>query len=162
MWQDLSILLVRNLIGDPVSVAYSDERILELFLASSVLVMFDNKFEEDYVVNIGALSISPDPSLDLDFLALVALRSACVLLNSELRSKGAKKITMKDGPSEITVDNSDLMANLKASASAACKKYEDSIFSFAAGNSVGVAIMGPYSPGSDYVGYINNEDRSFR
>jgi hypothetical protein len=162
MWQTKAILTIRNLIGDLEGVSYTDLRISQLFVISASLVLFDTSFSENYVVDVSAVSITPDPENDNDFMGLVCLRAACVLLSSELRSRGisTNKVTMKDGPSEITMDNSSSMTSLKDLSTSACKKYEDALFQFRAGNSIGVAILGPYSPGSVSAGRNTESDNS--
>lgn len=162
-WKESAILTVRFMIGDtdPTGYEYSDERVLQLFLVCANLVMHDTNFSIDYETNVAELEITPDPGQDNDFMGLVALRCACVLFNSEMRSKANKRVTMSDGPSTITMDNSELMNSLRSSSKSACEKYEEAVFAHKAGESIGVAIMGPYSPGSDLAGKNNyNSDRS--
>lgn len=160
MWQTKAILTLRNLVGDLESVSYTDNRLSQLFVISASLVLFDVKFPTIYVVDVSLVSITPDPENDNDFMGLVCLRAACILLNSELRSKGigSNKVTMKDGPSEITMDNSSSMTSLKDSSGSVCKKYEDALFQFRAGNSIGIGILGPYSPGSVSAGRNTESD----
>jgi hypothetical protein len=161
-WANNAVIVIRSMIGDldPSNYSYSNERLLQVFLAASNLVMLDSNYAFDYEVNIFLEEITPDPSTDYNFLALTSLKASCILLSSELRSKGTSRVTMKDGPSEISMDNSSSLSSLKDLSSSICKKYEDSMFQFRAGISVGVAILGPYSPGSVSAGRNTESDNS--
>lgn len=154
-WQTQAVLTIRSLIGDldPASYQYTDERLTQLFMISGQLVLMDTSFDNDYVIDVALEDISPDPSLDLDFMGLTSLRAACILASSEVRTKAGatgnhSKVTMKDGPSTITVDNADGLNSLKTITKSACDRYAEALFLFKAGKSVGKAILGPHSPAS--------------
>lgn len=150
-WKYVAVLTIRSLIGDldPDNYTYTDSRLLSLFLVSSKLVMLDTTFAYDYVVDVSEGEVTPDPLNDDDFMGLISLRASCVLLNSEMRSNaGTGKVTMKDGPSTISVDKSDVVSAIKDTSKTVCEKYELALFAYKAGQSVGHAIMGPHSPAS--------------
>lgn len=157
-WQYYAVSVVRNLVGDiSVPYEYEDSRLLELFIASTSLVVLDTNIPIEYTIDIYNKTITPDPSTDTDFMGLCSLRAACVLLNSEMRSKaGCGKVSMKDGPSTITMDQADLVKAIKDTGTSVCDKYEMALFAYKAGQSIGVAIMGPHSPAS--FGLKNNTD----
>lgn len=162
MWETKVITIIRNMLGDVTdSPEYTDNRLLQLFLVCSTLVLMDVEFDNDYAIDISNETITPDPSDDKDFLALACLKSVCTLLNSEVRSKHTSgMVSIKDGPSTVTIDNRDVLNSLKDLAKTMCAKYEQSIFEWKSGQSVAVAILTPYSPGSDFVGRVDYPDRN--
>lgn len=159
-WQIQSIAILRGMIGDTDSAEYeySDQRLIQLFTLSGSLVLLDAQFDNDYIIDVPNFSISPTPSGDLNFMGLVSLRSMCVLLGSEMRSKSHNRVTVKDGPSSVSMDHSDLLSSIKENSKTYCKKYEDALFKFRAGRQVGQAILGPYAPAS----FLLRRDNNFR
>ena len=160
-WKQMVVLTLRHLTGDidPSEYEYSDERFLQLFLVASSLVSFDIDFSEDYEIQISAQEIIPDPEKDKDFITLGCLKAACILLTSEGKSASGCKISMKDGPSSITVDKSDLIKTLKDMSKSLCDKYEEAAFLFKQEGTLGVAIFGPHG-----IGIVDQHDtrRNFR
>lgn len=161
-WQGQISTMVRHLINDldSTNYKYSDKRIETSILVSSFLVLNDANFNNSYNINVEQCQLSPDPT-DLEtkddiFVALVALRTSCIILGSEVRSEAGNAISIKDGPSAIDLRgvSSTLMSLYKDLS----EKYSDLLRYHVAGNSVaGQAILGPYSPASDYVTRTHND-----
>ena len=153
-WQTDTVTILRNMIGDTSDTPeYTDCRLLQVFMSAATLVLADAEFAEEYDVDISGETITPDPSDDLDFIALCCLKAACMLTKSELRSKyNTGKVSVKDGPSTTTIDNTPLIQSMGNVSKSFCEEYDNMIFSHRSGNTIGVAVLTPYSPGSDYVG----------
>lgn len=165
-WQGEMSTIVRHLINDLDSSAYkySDRRIESSLLVSSQLVTLQIDFNNTYTIDIEQCSLSPDPTdaetKDNAFINLACLKTACIIVGSEVRSEAGNAISIKDGPSSI--DLRGVASTLLALYSDLCEKYDKLVLDYRAGNSVaGQAILGPYSPGSDYIsrGYLGG-DRS--
>lgn len=151
-WHPIVVATLRILVADDLETQrYTDDRLIQAFQLCSNLVMFDVDFPEEYVVDVTEQSITPEPSRD--FIALVCFKTACVLLTNEGREASGCKISMKDGPSQITMDKSDLVKTLKDSAKSACDKYMEASFIFKSEGTLGVAVLGPHGIGATY-----NED----
>ena len=91
-WQTELTLIVRTLINDLETVpTYSDARIRQMIMVAFQYVITDINLPLNYAVDIVGQNISPDPSVgetrDVDYLGLVALKSACMLDQSTLRTK---------------------------------------------------------------------------
>ena len=140
-WKAVAIFTIRSLIGDLDNERYTNDRLIQSFQVCANLVMFDVDFPDDYVINLIDKTILPEPSND--FISLVCLKTACVLLTSEGRDIGCK-VSMKDGPSTINIDKSELAKTLKDTTKNACEKYEQAMFTYRAEGSLGVAILGPH------------------
>jgi len=146
-WQTTIIPIVRGLIFDITPpYTYGDTRLEELIVVSAVLVTHEVDFSTTYTMDLNAVSISPDPSSDDDFVALVALRTACLIAQGELKDAANTAIRVKDGPASI--DNSGKAKTLGEVAENACEAYEKAKQNFQIGDgSVGRAIVGPYNTG---------------
>jgi hypothetical protein len=103
-WLDDAIIIVRNLINDTQSPqTYDDNRLQELIMTSAFLVVTDiTSLETSYTVNMSNLSVSPDPSNDSFFMSFVCLKSACLVDQSNLRTKAlVAGIVAKCGPAVL-------------------------------------------------------------
>jgi hypothetical protein len=155
-WQGQISTMVRHLINDLDSsdYKYSNKRIETSILVSSFLVLNDADFSNAYNINVEQCQLSPDPTdaatKDDAFVALVALRTSCIILGSEVRSEAGNAISIKDGPSAI--DLRGVSSTLLTLYKDLSEKYESMITDYTAGSSIGgQAILGPYSPASDFV-----------
>jgi hypothetical protein len=150
---------------DPSKYQFSDQRIETTLLVAAQLTMMDATFLNNYEVNVETCLLSPDPSdaetKDNDFMNMVVLRAACVMLGSEIRSEAGNAISIKDGPSAI--DLRGVAGTLSVLYEDICGKYESMKDSYTQGSSAefGEAIFGPYSPGSDYISRGSNVGRFF-
>lgn len=159
-WQGQISSMVRHLVNDldDTNYKYSDSRIEKTILVSSFLVLNDADFINNYSINVEQCLLSPDPTdtetKDNAFVALVVLRTACVILGSEVRSEASNAISIKDGPSAIDLRgvSSTLMSLYKDLS----EQYDDLLKYHISGQSF-EAILGPYAPGSDYIRRTNND-----
>jgi hypothetical protein len=146
--------MVRHLINDldQSKYKYSDERIETSILVSAQLLSIETDFNTSYNVDIANGNLSPDP-VDLKdnaFINLSALKSACIIVGSELKTEASNAISIKDGPSAI--DLRGVASTLAILYKDLSDKYAKLLLDYRAGNSIaGHAILGPYSPASDYV-----------
>lgn len=155
-WQNEISTIVRYIINDLDSskYKYSDERIETGITVAAQLVVLDIDFATNYTINIPNRSISPDPTAsspkDNVFINLIALKTACIILGSEVKSEGANAISIKDGPSSI--DLRGVASTISFLYEDICKKYENILQEYRENDviSAGQAILGPYSPGSDF------------
>tara|TARA_Y100000592_G_scaffold93541_1_gene156878 strand:+ start:1173 stop:1676 length:504 start_codon:yes stop_codon:yes gene_type:complete len=148
--------IVRHLINDIDSTSYtfSTDRLETTILVAAQLLIMNVDFNNDYDINVEAITLSPDPTdtdtKDDPFIALACLRAACIVIGSEIRKESGNAISIKDGPSAI--DLRGVTSTLTVLYQDLCKKYDESLIDYRAGNSVsGQSILGPYSPGSDHV-----------
>ena len=147
--------ILRYLIDDIDSSAYkfSDHRMETTLLVAAQLVTLEVDFNNTYTINVEQCKLTPDPTDDVKdnaFINLVCLKAACVMIGSQIRSESANSISIKDGPSAI--DLRGVTSTLTVLYQDLCKKYDEALLDYRAGNSVsGQSILGPYSPGSDHV-----------
>jgi len=162
-WQNEISTIVRYIINDLDSskYKYSDERIETGITVAAQLVLLDIDLHTAYTINIPNRSISPDPTTvdpkDNVFINLIALRTACIILGSEVRVEGSNAISIKDGPSAI--DLRGVASTISFLYEDICKKYENTLKEYRETDvvSAGKAILGPYSPGSDFAGRSYNQ-----
>jgi hypothetical protein len=155
-WQGQMSTMVRYLLNDvdPTNYKYSAKRIETTILVAAQLVTLDVDFKNVYSVNVEKCYLSPDPTddeiKDDVFITLVSLKSACIVLGSEARTESGNAISIKDGPSAI--DLRGVSSTLLALYKDLNEKYEQALLNYRAGNSIsGKAILGPYSPASDFI-----------
>jgi len=155
-WQGQLGTIVRHLVDDlnPSNYKYSDNRIETSILVAAQLSTMNIDFVNKYNINVEAGTLSPDPTdeetKDDAFITLICLRTACIIIGSEIRSESGNAISIKDGPSAI--DLRGVSQTLTILYKDLCAKYDKLLLEYRAGNSVaGQAILGPYSPGSDLI-----------
>lgn len=155
-WRSQIPLMVRHLINDldQNKYKYSDDRIETSILVSAQLMTIETDFINVYDIDIANGQLSPDPSdpsnKDNAFINLTAIRSACIIVGSELKTEASNAISIKDGPSAI--DLRGVASTLSVLYRDLSDKYNKLLLDYRAGGSiVGHAILGPYSPASDYV-----------
>ena len=152
-WKIDLVLMIRSLIGDLDQSKYTDERLKQVLVVGAYNVLNDADFTDTYVVDVAAVSISPDPisESDTDFSTLTVYKSACILVGSEVKTESANAIAIKDGPSSI--DLRGVTRNLNIMYQDLCAKYDSLLKTYQYNNTlVGQAILGPYSPGSMILG----------
>ena len=159
-WQGQMGTIVRYLISDvdPDNYTFSDLRIETTVLVAAQLSQMSVQFGQTYDVNVENCTLDPDPTVDPEdhaFITLVCLRAACIIIGSQIRSESGNAISIKDGPSAI--DLRGVTQTLTVLYKDLCEKYEKAELDYRAGSSIaGQAILGPYSPGSDYVSRNNH------
>jgi hypothetical protein len=152
--------IVRYLIDDVDSDNYtfSSRRIETTILVAAQLTQMNVSFDKDYSVNVEDCSLTPDPTVETEdyaFITLICLRSACIIVGSQIRSESGNAISIKDGPSAI--DLRGVTATLAILYKDLCAKYDQAELDYRAGSSVaGQAILGPYSPGSNNISRNNS------
>lgn len=123
MWQDLIPTITRALVFDMSSpYRYSDSRLEELISVSAIFVVQDVEFTISYTIDVANQIITPDPSSDAEFVALVSLRTACMILNGEYVTASDRGIIHRDGPASI--DLSKMVDAKKQLAKNACDNYD--------------------------------------
>ena len=163
-WQNEMTLIVRHLVNDLDSTNYtfSDDRLEESILVSSQLSILEIDFEQTYTIDVDSSSLSPDPTTSSDkddsFINLVSLKTAQMLLGSELKTHSLNAISLRDGPSSI--DLRGIVSGLKILFDDINKRYEEAVTQYKLNGVVGQAILGPYSPGSDSVARTHLSHRS--
>ena len=108
-WQEEIISIVRVLINDiGPDYTYSDERITQCILVASKYVQFDVVLDHSYEVDVINQTISPDPTIDNDniFIDLVSLKAACIIDQSNFRTKAVLEgLRASLGPASLSVNN---------------------------------------------------------
>jgi len=152
-WQMDMILMFRSVIGDLDETKYTDERLKQILMVGAYNVQNEAVFLNTYVVNVGQVSITPDPvdEGDSDFTILTVYKSACILIGSEVKTESANAISIKDGPSAI--DLRGVSGSLLTLYKDVCAKFDELMTKYQyekgdGGTPIGTAILGPYSPGS--------------
>ena len=154
-WQNEMKVIVRHLVNDLDSSSYifTDSRLEEAVLVSAQLSSLEIDFENTYTIDVDSVSLSPDPtttgSKDDSFINLVCLKTAQMLLGSELKTHSLNAISLRDGPSAL--DLRGIVAGLKILFDDINKRYDEAIMQYKLNGVVGQAILGPYAPGSDAV-----------
>jgi hypothetical protein len=147
-WQNEIVRMVRFLINDIDATSYSDDRLEETVLVSAQLLISGVDFDNTYTVDVDTLTLSPDPTTlttkDNNFINLLAIKTACIILGSEAKTLAAQSYRIKDGPSSI--DISMAYQATKQLYTDLCDKLDKMILDYKAGNSVaGQAIITPYT-----------------
>jgi len=145
---------------DPANYKFSNRRLETTLLVAAQLISPTMDFVNAYDINVETCKLDPDPtdsdSKDFDFVALVVLKAACIIIGSEIRSESTNAINIKDGPSAI--DLRGVSNTLIILYKDLCSKYEQAVIDYQAGSSVaGTSILGPYSPGSDFVNRTHSD-----
>lgn len=161
-WQETTTVMVRMLIDDldPTVYKYSNERIETTVLVSSQFVNSAADFPESYVADLAQFTLTPDPTLstpqDNDYINLVCLKAACLILSNEAKASAHKSVMVKDGPSTIDLRNTS--GTLMGLAKDSCEKFNQMLMDYKAGKSIaGQSILGPNSPAS--WNYTNGHNR---
>lgn len=97
--------LINDLSDDPT---YSDTRLRQLIVMAAQIVNQEMTFSNNYTINFGTLTISPDPTVvayrDNAFINLVVLKAACLSDETTYRTKALLEgINARLGPGGLTV-----------------------------------------------------------
>ena len=162
-WQNEMKVIVRHLVNDLDSSDYTftDSRLEEAVIVSAQLASLEIDFDNTYAIDVDSVSLSPDPTSgnkDDSFINLVCLKTAQMLLGSELKTHSLNAISLKDGPSAL--DLRGIVSGLKILFDDINKKYEEATTQYKLNGVVGQAILGPYSPGSDAVARTHLTNRA--
>ena len=157
-------LIVRHLVNDLDSSDYTftDSRLEESILVSAQLSFLEVDFEQTYTIDVDSVTLSPDPTTSSDkddsFINIVSLRTARMLIGSELKTHSLNAISLRDGPSAL--DLRGIVSGLKILFDDINKRYEEALTQYKLNGVVGQAILGPYSPASDNVARTHLSQRS--
>lgn len=161
-WQDKVPTLIRVLIGDDlISPVYGDSILIKNFVSSVPFVEYDANIDT-YEYNISTNLITPDPSDDNKFVILCCLKSAYNIISGEFKLKSIShggKVTMRDGPSEISIDKGSEITTLQSLLKNLSEQYNKALDDYILGNPVGVSISGPITYGTVQTGYILRDYR---
>lgn len=107
-WQAEIPIMVRTLINDldDTKQTYTDERLLQVIVVAAKYVQFDVSLDNNYAIDVVNPNMTPDPTSDDDniFISLVALKSACIIDQSALRTRAALEgIRAALGPAQLSV-----------------------------------------------------------
>lgn len=166
-WQNTIPVMVRYLIDDidSTNYRYTDSRIETTIAVAAQMVILDISLPTEYTIDIENSSISPDPTAttpkDNAFINLLALKASCIILGGEVKTEGANAISIKDGPSSI--DLRGVASTISFLYEDICGKYQNLLKDYKEDlvSAAGQAILGPYSPGADFIARTHN-DNDFR
>lgn len=150
-WFEYISLLVRDMIGDTDSTNYTycDTDLQRKILTAINLMQIEIDFDVDYVADIVAETLTPDPTeaspKDNEFMTLAALKTACLIERSEvtkLTSGDVQQIT----DNGFTIKTGDIGANkLKALGANWCIAYSQAKNNFLSGAGIfGRAVVSPF------------------
>lgn len=152
-WNIDMVLMLRSIIGDLDKTKFTNERLKQILVIGAYNVYNDAEFGTSYSIDVGQVSISPDPisQSDSDFVTLTVYKSACILVGSEVKTESANAISIKDGPSAI--DLRGVSGSLNVLYKDLCQKYEDMLKTYRyekgdGGVAGGTAVLSPYAPAS--------------
>lgn len=161
-WNDIIVPMVRNLIGDVGdNPKYADDRIEQAIVTAGLIVTNEYEFSANYTFDFTTAEISPDPTepetLDNAFVALVALKAACILSINSYQTAVTGGIKVVDDGSSIDTTSgfkgySDIVAL------GPCASYNKLLQSLSVkqGMNNGKAVLGPYSCGNTSFSVFGN------
>lgn len=132
-----SLVFVRHLIDDTddTDYEYSDNRLSTLIFVAASFVNSD--IRASYTLNLCNQTISPAP--DSDFINLVSLKAACMIMRSAHTSYARNDFRVSDGPT--TVDLKGAADKIKAAADSLCDQYERAKLDLIMGRTVSGCII---------------------
>lgn len=150
-WYTDGLVILRSLVGDE-GTTYTDAKLKKVLAIGAYRVRQEVDFDTSYEVDLtsGSEAVTPDPTGDYDFINLMALKSAVVLLTGELKLAGDQSIIVQDGPSKIQVDKGKW---IKSMLDWSKSEYDDYVKDYIAGNSkYSGVVMTPYTKEFIYPG----------
>lgn len=147
-WQTDIPIIVRTLINDfSDNPTYSDERIQQVIAVAAKYVQFDVVLNNTYTVNLSNPDLSPDPTTLNDdiFIGLVALKSACIIDQSALRTRAAAEgIRAALGPASLQV-NGSLSGFIQILEKGPCASYSELTYNWDIKEATAIrAILSPF------------------
>lgn len=143
MWTDTALAILRILIGDE-GCEHSDSRLIEVLYVAAFLVVKEACLLTAYTVNIPNQTITPDPTEDMDFISLVSLRAAVLVLSGRATNAYKYGFSVTDGPSKV--DTSGAMSAIIGSADKIQAMYEREKFNQCLGASIYSSVQAVITP----------------
>lgn len=150
-WKTPVRLMVRVLINDldSSSYNYSDARLDQVSIVAAQFVNQDLSLPTDYSINVSSETISPDPAAegtkDEVFINSIVLKAACIIDQSNLRTKAAMQgIRAQLGPASLAV-NGNLLGYQILLKEGPCALYTKFIEDHEIANATNIAaILSPF------------------
>lgn len=151
-WQDEMIPMLRVMLGDldEDNETYSDDTLEQTLLLAAKQVSATLTFDQTFVSNMSALTLSPDPTAGADkndsYVNLVTLKAAAVLDRTEASLAARRGIIVKDGSSSIDLSKVS-QAKLRLLEKGWNAVYDDAKFEYQMQRSqsvAGAAVMTPF------------------
>lgn len=138
-----AVIILRSLINDlGPTYTYDDGRLEQLLVVSAHFVNKEVELEYTYTIDVEAVSITPDPTVDQAFLNLICLKAACLVLGAETKTLAAQSFRIEDG--SAVIDVKDAYTATKALYDKFCADYAKAKTDYTAGNLNAVkAILTP-------------------
>ena len=156
-WPDEMTMVIRYMVGDTDDTAYkyTDARYKELLIVSALFVNRIVDFNWVYTIRPTTYTISPDPTLDTsrddDFIALVCLKGASILIRGELKVAANNGIMFKDR--DTMVDSNSKILAMKATMKEYDDQFEEARWFFQLeGRALGKAILGSLNLPTNFQG----------
>lgn len=149
-WQTELVELLRVMVNDLADTpTYSDYRLQRVLVVAAFQVSTELDFSRDFVVDVTAQTITPDPTDGDDrndaFTNLVCMKAACITDRGEAAAAAKQAIAVRDGTSAIDL-RGNLQGKLKLLEKGWCAAYDDAKLEYQAGqvHTAGAAIIGPF------------------
>jgi hypothetical protein len=107
-WQNTSLIMLRTMLNDAGcdgNNTYTTQRLEDLLITSAYFLPIDINFKSDYVVDVGAYSITPNP-IDQDdgkeFISFMVLKAACLADEGAFRNAALLQgVSARLGPASL-------------------------------------------------------------
>lgn len=172
-WYEEEPELIRGVIQDyDDPPAYDHERLVSLAAIAAFYVLVDIN-SDDYTIDLVDKTISPDPTdspskQTSSFMALVAVKAACLVSGGEAKKAAGQSVSIRDGTSSISLGGV-AAARLALFKTGYCTAYVNLLDKYLVGQyeMVGRAIMGPClitcgGPSYAFAGDDRGGSRTFR
>jgi hypothetical protein len=108
-WQNVMTTMVRHLINDlGATEVFEDSRIQQAIILAGIMASQEYDFSEDYSFDFEGLDITPDPVAEEDnaAIALITLKTACIMNLNQFQSAVKTGIKVRDGDSQVDTTGS--------------------------------------------------------
>jgi hypothetical protein len=146
-WLDEAVPTLRILINDLTDEpTYTDDRLVEILLVASKMVIQELDFDADYVATF-ANGVVPDPEDEEDyaFINFATLKAACIADQGQYRSRALLEgIRVSCGPTSLGVSG-NLAGFYKLVEIGPCKMYAELATQYAFGDRLPArAVLSPF------------------
>lgn len=156
--------MIRHLVDDlGTTPTYTDDRLEELCLLAAQIINAEVDLAVEYTIDMDNLTLTPDPTSptrDEAFIALIILKAACIIDQSEARKAAGQGIAIQDGKSSIDLRGRS-GARLALLKDGWCKAYTDMKLKYETGQGAmaGHAILSPFRAEGGTLNLINDNFR---